>query len=67
MAITTVHSQLAGMDCVREGDGLDGLISDAGILGSEVIPDARRDRAADQQRARDDHHRQSVGPLWEDG
>ena len=66
VAITAVQSELIDVDGMREPDRLDRLIPDAGIFRCEVVPDARRDSRADQQRADDNVKRQPVRPFRED-
>ena len=67
VAVAAIHSQLAGMRRVRKRHRLDRLITHPRVFGCKIIPDTRRHGAAHQQKAGDNHHRQPVGPLWEDG
>lgn len=64
MAVAAIHAELAGVCGVGESDRLNWLISDAGIFGCEIIPDAGGDAAAQQESAGNDQPRESVGPLW---
>jgi len=65
MAITAIHPKLPRVDRMGKSHRLNRLITDAGVFGSEVIPDARRDSRADQEHADDDVQRQPIGPFWE--
>ena len=64
VAVTAIHAELTRVRGVRERDRLDWLIADAGVLGREVIPHARRHRPAKEHHADNDQYRQPVGPLW---
>jgi len=64
VAVTAIDSELAVVSGVGESDGLNRLIANAGVFGSEIIPGAGDKRATNEDDADDDHHRQTVRPLW---
>ena len=66
MTITAIDAQLIGVNRVGECHGLDGHITDVGVLIGEIIPNARRHAHADEKHRDDDHQRQLVRPLWKD-
>jgi hypothetical protein len=51
MAVTAIHPELLHMEGVGEGHRLIRLITDAGILGGEIIPDPEGDGRAHNQPA----------------
>ena len=65
MAVAAIKAQLVHMHRVRKGHRLNRLIPDPRVLGRQVIPHPRRDGGRGHQPADEDHHRQSIRPLWE--
>ena len=66
VAITAIDAELIGVNRMRERNRLNGLISDARVFGSEVVPDASGNSGGEEQAADDDERRQSVRPFWKD-
>jgi hypothetical protein len=54
------------MDIMRERNGLRGLISDAGVFRSKVVPHPHRHRRHEEEHAEDDFEREDVTPARKD-
>jgi len=63
VAITAVERQLTGMNPVREGHGLHGLVAGTVEFGREIDRHARRNAGTSQRGDRAEHQRQTICPL----
>ena len=65
VAVAAIDAKLPVMCGMRESDGLNGLITDAGVFGSKIVPRAGDQRGPDQHSADHDQPGQTVSPLGE--
>jgi len=63
VAITAVHAKLGYMELVIKGNGLNGLVSHAGIFRREVIPDSDRHQATDDPHSDERLKQDQVGSF----
>ena len=64
VAVAAIQAELVGMNRVRKGHRLNGLITDPRVFRREIVPHARRYRRAHQHRAQGYLKRKPIGPLW---
>jgi hypothetical protein len=63
VAITTVQSELTGVNLVRKGHRLGRLISDTGVLRREIVGDPHRNARSDESERDGQFQRKPVGPA----
>lgn len=64
MAIAAIHPELRDVQIMREGHGLDRLITDARIFRGDVMRGPGRQTANDDHAADRDFERQPICPAW---
>ena len=64
MAITAIDPELRDVQIMRKRHWLDRLITDAGILRSDVIPVRRGQTGITTRAANRDFERQPIRPAW---
>jgi hypothetical protein len=64
VAIPAIDSELRGVDAVGKSHGLNGLITDTGVFGREIISDPGGHGGAGEEGANNDIARKFISTLW---